>query len=82
MNQRRAVITGLGAVTPLGESIDGIWENLLAGNSGVRKITLFDASELPCQIAGEIPDFDPSRYMEKMTGWYHLGLSDLHAIIG
>ena len=65
MNQRRAVITGLGAVTPLGESIDDIWENLLAGNSGVRKITLFDASELPCQIAGEIPDFDPSRYMEK-----------------
>jgi len=65
VNQRRAVITGLGAVTPLGESIDDIWENLLAGNSGVRKITLFDASELPCQIAGEIPDFDPSRYMEK-----------------
>ena len=65
MNQRRAVITGLGAVTPLGDSITGIWENLLAGNSGIRKITLFDASKLPCQIAGEIPDFDPEKYMDK-----------------
>ena len=65
MNQRRAVITGLGAVTPLGDTITGIWENLLAGNSGVRKITLFDASELPCQIAGEIPDFDPLKYLDK-----------------
>ena len=65
MNQRRAVITGLGAVTPLGDTITGIWENLLAGNSGVRKITLFDASDLPCQIAGEIPDFDPLKYLYK-----------------
>jgi beta-ketoacyl-acyl-carrier-protein synthase II len=65
MKQRRAVITGLGAVTPLGESISGIWENLLAGNSGVRRITLFDPSELPCQIAGEIPDFDPIKYLDK-----------------
>ena len=65
MSQRRAVITGLGAVTPLGESIPGIWENLLAGRSGVRRITRFDASELPCQIAGEIPDFDPTNYLNK-----------------
>jgi 3-oxoacyl-[acyl-carrier-protein] synthase II len=64
MIRRRAVITGLGAVTPLGDSITGIWENLLAGNSGIRKITLFDASKLPCQIAGEIPDFDPQKYMD------------------
>jgi beta-ketoacyl-acyl-carrier-protein synthase II len=65
MSQRRAVITGLGAVTPLGESIPGIWENLLAGRSGIRKITRFDASGLPCQIAGEIPDFEPTRYIDK-----------------
>ena len=65
MIRRRAVITGLGAVTPLGDSITGIWENLLAGNSGIRKITLFDASKLPCQIAGEIPDFDPQKYLDK-----------------
>lgn len=65
MKQRRAVITGLGAITALGESIPVIWENLLAGKSGVRRITLFDASGLPCQIAGEIPGFDPTNYLDK-----------------
>lgn len=65
MNSRRAVITGLGVVTCLGDSIDSFWSNLLAGHSGVRRITLFDASGLPCQIAGEIPDFDPTKYIDK-----------------
>lgn len=65
MSQRRAVITGLGAVSPLGESVPGIWDNLLAGRSGIRKITRFDASGLPCQIAGEIPGFEPTRYIDK-----------------
>ena len=65
MSQRRAVITGLGAITPLGESIPAIWENLLAGRSGVRRITRFDANGLPCQIAGEIPDFDPTNYLDR-----------------
>jgi 3-oxoacyl-[acyl-carrier-protein] synthase II len=65
MSQRRAVITGLGAVTPLGESIPAIWENLLAGRSGIRRITLFDASGLPCQIAGEIPGFEATKYLNK-----------------
>lgn len=65
MNKPRAVVTGLGAITPLGETIDGIWQSLLSGRSGVRKITQFDASELPCQIAGEIPDFNPNDYIDK-----------------
>ncbi|MFL7891873.1 MAG: beta-ketoacyl-ACP synthase II [Anaerolineales bacterium] len=65
MNHKRAVITGLGAITPLGDTVADFWENLLAGRSGVRKITLFDASGLPCQIAGEIPDFKPTRYLDK-----------------
>ncbi len=65
MNKRRAVITGLGAITPLGDSIASFWENLLAGRSGVRRITQFDASNLPCQIAGEIPDFEPTKYLDK-----------------
>lgn len=65
MNHKRAVITGLGAITPLGDTVADIWENLLAGRSGVRKITLFDASGLPCQIAGEIPDFEPTKYLDK-----------------
>ncbi len=65
MSHRRAVITGLGAVTALGDTINGFWENLLAGRSGIRKITQFDASGLPCQIAGEIPDFIPTKYIDK-----------------
>ena len=59
MKVQRAVITGMGAVTPLGSSVDLFWNGLINGVSGVRKITQFDASDLPCQIAGEIPDFDP-----------------------
>jgi beta-ketoacyl-acyl-carrier-protein synthase II len=54
---RRVVITGVGAITPLGTGVDKLWEGLLAGRSGIRKIERFDASDLPCQIAGEIPDF-------------------------
>lgn len=65
MNRTRVVITGLGAVTTLGSSIPLFWEGLLAGRSGIRRITQFDASNLPCQIAGEIPDFDPELYLER-----------------
>ena len=54
---RRVVITGVGAVTPLGTGVEKLWQGLLAGRSGIRKIERFDASGLPCQIAGEIPDF-------------------------
>ena len=61
--RRRVVITGLGVVTPVSSEIDGFWDALLAGRSGVSKITLFDASALPCQIAGEISDFDPSEFI-------------------
>jgi beta-ketoacyl-acyl-carrier-protein synthase II len=61
----RVVITGIGAITPLGSSISQFWEGLVAGQSGIRKITQFDASDMPCQIAGEVPDFDPEDYMER-----------------
>lgn len=61
----RVVITGLGAVTPLGSSVPQLWEGLLAGRSGIRRITQFDASDLPCQIAGEIPDFDVGKYLDR-----------------
>jgi beta-ketoacyl-acyl-carrier-protein synthase II len=63
MKDARVVITGLGAVTVLGSSVDQFWEGLVNGQSGVRRITMFDPSALPCQIAGEIPDFDPDDYM-------------------
>jgi 3-oxoacyl-[acyl-carrier-protein] synthase II len=59
------VITGIGAITPLGSSVDIFWNGLLNGKSGVRKITQFDATNLPCQIAGEIPDFNPVDYLER-----------------
>ncbi len=65
MTVPRVVITGLGAITALGATIPGIWKNLLDGVSGIRQITQFDASDLPCQIAGEIPDFDPLDYLDK-----------------
>jgi beta-ketoacyl-acyl-carrier-protein synthase II len=65
MTRPRAVITGIGAITPLGSSVKLLWDGLLAGRSGVRRITQFDASSLPCQIAGEIPDFDVEQYMER-----------------
>lgn len=65
MNRPRVVITGLGAVSPLGVSINKFWDGLLAGRSGIRRITQFDATDFPCQIAGEIPDFNPEDYMDK-----------------
>jgi 3-oxoacyl-[acyl-carrier-protein] synthase II len=64
MKEHRAVITGIGAISPLGSSVDLYWDGLVNGKSGVRKITQFDASAFPCQIAGEIPDFDPEQYMD------------------
>jgi 3-oxoacyl-[acyl-carrier-protein] synthase II len=59
----RVVITGIGLVTCLGMDVNSIWEKLLAGRSGIGTITHFDASEMPCQIAGEVPDFDPTEFM-------------------
>jgi 3-oxoacyl-[acyl-carrier-protein] synthase II len=63
--ERRVVVTGLGAVTPLGLSIDTIWEKLCQGVSGIGKITRFDAREYPAQIAGEVRDFTPEHYTDK-----------------
>ena len=62
---RRVVVTGLGAVTPLGTGVEKNWEALVAGHSGIRKITRFDASSYPCQIAGEVQDFNPEDWIEK-----------------
>jgi beta-ketoacyl-acyl-carrier-protein synthase II len=61
----RVVITGLGAISPLGSSVDKLWQGYSQGRSGIRRITQFDASDMPCQIAGEIPDFDPHDYLER-----------------
>jgi len=64
MNERRrVVVTGVGAMTPLGLTLEETWEGLLAGRSGIGPITQFDASELPVRIAGELKGFDPRQYI-------------------
>ncbi|MCF7854768.1 MAG: beta-ketoacyl-ACP synthase II [Candidatus Pacebacteria bacterium] len=62
-DDQRIVVTGIGAVTSLGTGTETFWENALAGQSGVRRISQFDAGDMRCQIAGEIPDFDVTKYM-------------------
>jgi 3-oxoacyl-[acyl-carrier-protein] synthase II len=62
---RRVVVTGLGAVTPLGSGVDVYWRRLIAGDSGVRGITSFDAEGLASRIAGEVPDFDPGGVLDR-----------------
>jgi len=67
MEKRRVVITGMGVVAPNGIGIDNFWDSLVHGKSAVRKITHFDASSYPSQIAAEVPDFDPTNYMDPKT---------------
>jgi 3-oxoacyl-[acyl-carrier-protein] synthase II len=67
MGKRRVVITGMGVVAPNGIGIENFWDSLLYGRSGIRKITHFDASSYPCQVAAEVPDFDPTNYMDSKT---------------
>ncbi len=59
----RVVITGVGAITPLGHSVRELWEGLLQGRSGVAPITQFDASTFPTRIAGEVKNFEPDKYI-------------------
>ena len=67
--ERRAVITGMGVISPIGIGNEAFWEGLLTARNGVRRITLFDPSDLPSQMAGEVDDWDPSKYMsEKYVG--------------
>lgn len=65
---KRVVVTGLGAITPLGNTVKEYWQGLLEGRSGIRPITLFDASHLACQIAGEVKGFDPCNYLNRKEG--------------
>ncbi|MEN9202138.1 MAG: beta-ketoacyl-ACP synthase II [Thermostichus sp. DG_1_6_bins_120] len=65
MPRRRIVITGLGALTPIGNSPTEFWQGLLAGRSGIGPITLFDASHHDCRIAGEVKGFDPLDYLDR-----------------
>lgn len=62
---RRVVVTGLGLVTPLGTGVEKTWKALCAGESGIRRISRFDPAGYDAQIAGEVTDFDPARFIEK-----------------
>jgi 3-oxoacyl-[acyl-carrier-protein] synthase II len=63
--QRRVVITGIGAVTPIGHGREGLWEGLRLGQSAVRRVSAFDVSTYRCQVAAEVRDFDPTPYLDK-----------------
>ena len=65
MQQKRVVVTGLGALTPLGNSIDEFWTNLIAGKSGAAPITKFDTTKFKTKFACEIKGYDPLNHFEK-----------------
>ncbi|KGF30650.1 beta-ketoacyl-ACP synthase II [Oligella urethralis] len=78
--RRRVVITGLGIVSPVGNTIDSAWDNLVNGRSGIGPITRFDASEFNSQIAGEVKDFDVTKYIgareaKQMDTFIHYGIA-------
>ena len=63
--KKRVVITGMGAITPIGNDVKAFWDALLEGKSGIGKISRFDASEYDAQIAGEVKGFDPTAFIDK-----------------
>ena len=65
MTEARIVVTGIGVVSPIGLTADATWQSLVAGRSGVGRISAFDAEGFETTIAAEIPDFDPTNYMER-----------------
>jgi len=65
MDGKRVVVTGMGCITPLANSLKGSWKAALAGESGIGPITRFDASTFSSRIAGEVKDFDPEEFMDR-----------------
>ena len=80
MSNRRVVITGLGLLTPVGNTVEESWKNIIAGKSGIAPITAFDASQFSARISGSVKNFDPSPYiapkdLKKMATFIHFGLA-------
>ncbi|MGV8712178.1 MAG: beta-ketoacyl-ACP synthase II [Nitrosomonas sp.] len=80
MSKRRVVITGLGIISPVGNSVSSAWESLVAGKSGISRITRFDTSSFSSQIAGEVKDFDIHDYLSvkearRMDIFIHYGMA-------
>ena len=62
---RRVVVTGMGVISPLGNTVDEMWERALNGESGIGELTAIDPSAYPCKVAGQVEDFDPNEWMER-----------------
>ena len=62
---KRIVVTGMGAVTPIGDTVDTTWDSMMHGRGGIARITRFDPSPYESQMAGEVKDFDPTKYMDR-----------------
>ena len=80
MAKRRIVITGLGMLTPVGNSVEETWKNIVAGKSGIAPITAFDTTDFPVKISGSVKDFDATQYIEKkdlkkMDIFIHYGIA-------
>ena len=80
MSRRRVVVTGLGLVSPLGNSVEEGWANLLAGRSGIDTITKFDATAFSCRFAGEVKgfkveDYFPAKDARHMDTFIHFGVA-------
>jgi 3-oxoacyl-[acyl-carrier-protein] synthase II len=86
MSRRRVVVTGLGCVSPVGNTVAGAWANILAGQSGIGLITRFDASTFSCKIAGEVKGFDLESYISAkeartMDTFIHYGIAAAHQAV-
>ena len=80
MSRRRVVVTGLGIVSPVGNTVQEAWSNILAGKSGVGRVTRFDPSRLASKVAGEVRNFDVSQYLSpkearRMDTFIHYGIA-------
>lgn len=65
MGKNRVVVTGLGAITPLGNEVDQFWDHLKNGVSGIDIVTKVNKDDFPAKVAGEVKDWDPTQYMDK-----------------
>ena len=80
MTRRRVVVTGLGIISPVGNTVEEAWKNILAGTSGIDRLTRFDASNFPVQFAGEVKNFDVTAYISakdarRMGEFIHYGMA-------
>lgn len=86
MSRRRVVVTGLGCISPVGNTVAEAWANILAGQSGIGLITKFDASNFACKIAGEVKGFDLESYISAkeartMDSFIHYGIAAAHQAV-